>query len=207
MFTGLVEQTGKVTEIAQQGNLLRVEVQPLQVWSDIELGESIAINGTCLTVVATSAQGFWVELSPETVARTAGPWQPGQQVNLERAMRVTGRLGGHVVTGHVDGVGQLEGLREEHPWRVLQIRSPRSLARFWVPKGSVTVDGVSLTLVDVGGPLGQPDLDPEVFTVWLIPHTLDQTTLHHLQVGDRVNLEADILAKYAQRAQALAEVS
>ena len=131
----------------------------------------------------------------------------GQRVNLERALAVGARLGGHVVTGHVDGVGVVEEILEQEPWRILRIRGPQPLARFWVPKGSVTVEGVSLTLVDVGGPLGRSDLDPAQFTVWLIPHTLEKTTLHTLQAGSPVNLEADILAKYTQRAQALEALS
>lgn len=207
MFSGLVEQMGQVTQVGQQGSLLRLTVEPEQPWSDLQLGESIAINGTCLTVVAFSPQTFQVELSPETLKCTAGPWTMGQRVNLERALAVGARLGGHVVTGHVDGVGVVEEILEQQPWRILRIRGPQPLARFWVPKGSVTVEGVSLTLVDVGGPLGRPDLDPTEFTVWLIPHTLEKTTLHTLQAGSPVNLEADILAKYTQRAQALEALS
>ena len=200
MFTGIVEQLGRVSgSVLQDGNL-RVTVAPQRPWTDLTLGESVAVNGTCLTVTAWDAEGFTVDLSRETVAKTAPHWEVGSLVNLERAMTAQARFGGHVVSGHVDGVGEVLRVEARPGAYTMTVRAPAPLARYLVPKGSVTVDGVSLTVVDVGGPAGsRADLRADEFTLWLVPHTLEVTTLHTWAAGTRVNLEADQMAKYAER--------
>jgi riboflavin synthase len=200
MFTGIVEQTGQVARaLNDQGNL-RVTVAPQRMWTDLTLGESIAVNGACLTVVAWDDTSFTVELSQESVAKTAPRWSAASLVNLERAMRADARFGGHIVSGHVDGVGTLLAIDEQPGAFTVKVRAHGPLAKYLVPKGSVTVDGVSLTLVDVGGPAGsRADLNPDEFTLWLVPHTLQVTSLRDWKVGDTVNLEADQLAKYVER--------
>ena len=141
-----------------------------------------------------------MELSKESVARTAPRWTPGSRVNLERALRSDGRFGGHVVSGHVEGAGEVLTKRSEPGAFVLSVRAPERLARYLIPKGSVTVDGVSLTVVDVGGPAGSDGaLAANEFTLWLIPHTLEVTTLGELEPGSLVNLEADVLARHVER--------
>ncbi|WP_407543426.1 riboflavin synthase (plasmid) [Deinococcus radiomollis] len=200
MFTGIVEQTGQVVRaLNDQGNL-RVTVAPQQMWNDLTLGESIAVNGACLTVVDWDDTSFTVELSQESVAKTAPRWSAASLVNLERAMRADARFGGHIVSGHVDGVGTLMAIDEQPGAFTVRVRAHGTLAKYLVPKGSVTVDGVSLTLVDVGGPAGsRSDLMADEFTLWLVPHTLQVTSLRDWKVGDIVNLEADQLAKYVER--------
>ncbi len=200
MFTGIVEQTGQVARaLNDQGNL-RVTVTPQQMWSDLTLGESIAVNGACLTVVGWDDTSFTVELSQESVAKTAPRWSEASLVNLERAMRADARFGGHIVSGHVDGVGTLLAIDEQPGAFTVKVRAHGTLAKYLVPKGSITVDGVSLTLVDAGGPAGsRADLNPDEFTLWLVPHTLEVTSLRDWKVGDTVNLEADQLAKYVER--------
>ncbi|WP_407543082.1 riboflavin synthase (plasmid) [Deinococcus radiomollis] len=200
MFTGIVEQTGQVARaLNDQGNL-RVTVAPQQMWNDLTLGESIAMNGACLTVVDWDDTSFTVELSQESVAKTAPRWSAASLVNLERAMRADARFGGHIVSGHVDGVGTLMAIDEQPGAFTVRVRAHGTLAKYLVPKGSVTVDGVSLTLVDVGGPAGsRSDLMADEFTLWLVPHTLQVTSLRDWKVGDIVNLEADQLAKYVER--------
>ena len=200
MFTGIIEQTGRVTRAITEGGNLRVTVAPERMWQDLDLGESIAVSGTCLTVTTWDERGFTVELSLETLQKTAPRWTEGSLVNLERAMTASGRFGGHVVSGHVDGTGVITRIDAQPGAHVVTVRAPKRLARYLVPKGSVTVDGVSLTLVDVGGPGGsRADLAAEEFTLWLVPHTLDVTSLRDWRAGDTVNLEADQLAKYAER--------
>ncbi|SEJ39421.1 riboflavin synthase alpha chain [Deinococcus reticulitermitis] len=207
MFTGIIEQTGRVTHAADQGGHLAVTIAPAQMWTDLSLGESIACSGTCLTVTGWDEHSFTVELSQETLAKTAPHWEAGHELNLERAMTAQARFGGHIVSGHVDGVGELLEVRAEPGAYTMRVRAPRGLARFLTPKGSVTVDGVSLTLVDVGGPAGsRPEWPAEEFTLWLVPHTLEVTTLKGWRAGTRVNLEADQLAKYVERLLALREV-
>lgn len=200
MFTGIIEQTGRVTHAAKQGGNLTLTIQPAQMWPNLALGESVACCGTCLTVTGWDAQGFTVDLSRETLSKTADHWQVGREVNLERAMLATARFGGHIVSGHVDGVGEILEVREEPGAYTVQVRAPRSLAKYLTPKGSITVDGVSLTLVDVGGPAGsRSDWPAEQFSLWLVPHTLEVTTLKGWRSGTRVNLEADQVAKYVER--------
>lgn len=200
MFTGLVEEVATVTRVKPADGNLRVEIAARTVLEDMRVGDSVAVSGCCLTVVAFDETGFEVELSQETLDRTAPRWREGVRVNLERAMKATSRFGGHIVSGHVEGVGRVLEVRADPGAYVVAVRAAPPLARYLIPKGSITVDGVSLTLVDVGGPGGsRPDLPPEVFNLWLIPHTLHVTTLGELGAGDRVNLEADPVAKWVER--------
>ncbi|GHF86354.1 riboflavin synthase [Deinococcus ficus] len=200
MFTGIVEQVGRVAHTAPQGGNLTVSIEPARMWGDLTLGESIACSGTCLTVTGWDERAFTVDLSRETLAKTAPHWQAGRELNLERAMTAQARFGGHIVSGHVDGVGEILSVDAQPGAYTMRVRAPRGMAKFLTPKGSITVDGVSLTLVDVGGPAGsRPDWPAEEFTLWLVPHTLEVTTLKHWAAGTRVNLEADQIAKYVER--------
>lgn len=200
MFTGIVEEVGRVVEAREEAGNLRVRIEAERVVEDMALGDSVAVSGACLTVVAFDASGFTVELSKESLAKTAPRWQPGQRVNLERAMSAMGRFGGHIVSGHVEGVGAVVGVSDEPGAFVVTIEAPASMGRYLIPKGSITVDGVSLTVVDVGGPAGtQDDWPPSRCSLWLIPHTLHKTTLVELAPGAKVNLESDLLAKYLER--------
>ena len=182
MFTGIVEELGEVEAI--DGGRIRIAAR--KVLDDAHIGDSIAVDGCCITVVSQGA-GWWeADLSDETLRRTTlGSLQAGDRVNLERPVRVQDRLGGHIVQGHVDGVGEVTAAAPD-----LAVRMPRELMRYVVVKGSITVDGVSLTVVDV--------LD-DGFTVAVIPHTMDVTTLGRRQVGDPVNLEVDVTVKYVER--------
>ncbi len=207
MFTGIVEEVGEVLRVAETGGDLRLKIGAEKVLEGLEIGDSVAVSGCCLTAVTKDENGFEVELSKETVAKTAPRWQQGKSVNLERAMRLGDRLGGHIVSGHVEATGTVLSVVAEPGAYVLTVRAAPNLARYLIPKGSVTVDGVSLTLVDVGGPGGSsPQLAPEEFTLWLIPHTLFVTTLGELRPGDTVNLEADLVAKYVERLTLIREV-
>ena len=182
MFTGIVEEMGSVVSF----DAPRVRIAARAVLVDVALGDSIAVNGCCLTVVAMTDEWWEADVSDETLARTSlSNVAPGQQVNLERAVRMADRLGGHLVQGHVDAVGEIVA-----PVPDLQVRIPSSLMRYVVEKGSITVDGVSLTVVK--------PLD-DGFTVAIIPHTAEVTTLGSRQPGDRVNIEVDVMAKYVER--------
>lgn len=196
MFTGLVEETGTVVALEDLGDAARITVRAPLVTSDAGHGDSISVNGCCLTVAAQpDAEAFSADVMAESLARTSlGDLAVGARVNLERAMTAGGRMGGHVVQGHVDGTGVLlERTPAEH-WEVLRFSLPDDLARYVVEKGSITVDGTSLTVVDV------VDADDgSTFSVSLIPTTLADTVLGDRAVGDRVNLEVDILAKYVER--------
>ncbi|WP_457637681.1 riboflavin synthase [Oceanithermus sp.] len=190
MFTGIVEEVGRVARAEPAGGNLRVWIEAEKVLEGTEVGDSIATSGACLTVVEIGERGFAVELARETVNRTAPRWRPGARVNLERAARVGDRLDGHLVTGHVDGVGRVTRFDRRPGAHDLFVEAPAELARYIAPKGSITIDGVSLTVVSVRG---------RVFSVTLIPHTLQVTTLGELKVGDAVNLEIDIIARYVER--------
>ncbi|MFO7768613.1 MAG: riboflavin synthase [bacterium] len=196
MFTGIVETMGTVRSRQDGREKTRFEVLSAQVTSDLEIGDSVAVEGCCLTVVGIEGEGFAVEAIPETLRLTSlGELGEGDRVNLEQALRLEDRLGGHLVSGHVDGVGvRLEGSPEgfeaaqrEEEEVIHWYTSPPAVRPYLVPKGSITVQGVSLTVVEVA---------PEAFSVALIPHTLEVTTLGTLESGDRVNLEADMIAKY-----------
>jgi riboflavin synthase len=191
MFTGLVQCLGRVHKIVDRPPGKRLVIDAATISREAALGDSIAINGCCLTVVEHVPAGFAFEAGPETLERTnLGELTAGSLVNLEPSLRVGDRLGGHFVSGHVEGTGLLMDRVDDREWSTLWFSFPRPLGRYMVAKGSIAVDGVSLTLVDV---------EAERFSVALIPHTLEATTLGRLKVGDRVNLETDLLAKYAQK--------
>lgn len=198
MFTGIVEELGTVHAVEDQSDAIRLTVRAETVLDDVHLGDSIAVNGCCLTVSAvdSSADGgavdLWTaDLMQETLDRTSlAGVQPGDRVNLERAVTADKRLGGHIVQGHVDGVGEVVRRTPSEHWEVVELTLPPELAPFLVEKGSITVDGVSLTVVDV---------TDTTFTVSLIPETLARTTLGFRQVGDRVNLETDVIAKHVAK--------
>ncbi len=191
MFSGLVQLLAEVTQVRDEPPGKRLLVAASEFVADAEIGESIAINGCCLTLVAVEDQQLAFQAGPETLARTnLGRLAPGSRVNLERSLRIGDKLGGHFVTGHVDGLGKLVDRQQDGDWVTCWFEAPQPLMRQMASKGSIAVDGVSLTLVDV--------LDDR-FSVQLIPHTLAVTTLGLLQVGDTVNLETDLLAKYVER--------
>ena len=191
MFTGIVEELGTVEAVEHQGDALRLTVRATTVLSDAGLGDSISVNGCCLTV-ADRTDGTWTaDVMQETLDRTSLTGvAPGDRVNLERAVTVDKRLGGHIVQGHVDGVGTVVGRTPSEHWEVVEIALPGGLGRYLVEKGSITVDGVSLTVVEAG---------EASFTVSLIPETLARTTLGFRGPGDRVNLEADVIAKHVEK--------
>ena len=183
---------GTVAAIADQPPGTRLTIDAGIVADGAKLGDSIAINGCCLTVVALDGQNLDFEAGEETLSRTnLGKLTVGSVVNLERSLAVGDRMGGHYVTGHIDAVGELLDRREDPPWAFLKFRMPSEFIRQVAAKGSIAVDGISLTVVDVGD---------DWFSVALIPHTLEVTTLGNRDVGDQVNLETDVLAKYVQRA-------
>ncbi len=185
MFTGIVEELGRL-ESLDDG---RLRIAATRVVEDVSIGDSIAVNGCCLTVVAFGDDWWEADVSDETISRTSiRSLRPGDGINLERAVKMSDRLGGHLVQGHVDGVGEIVD-----PVSDLRVRVPESLTRYLVEKGSVTVDGVSLTVVDA--------LD-DGFTVAIIPHTADVTTLGARRPGDLVNIEVDVMAKYVERLMA-----
>ena len=191
MFTGLVESMGTVRSLTSEGEGRRLAIDAALFGADITWGESIAINGVCLTVVEHSTGSATFQLAPETLRKSnLGAVKKGSQVNLERALRMGDRLGGHWVQGHVDGVGTLLKREPDADWERFVFRLSVDLNRYLVAKGSITVNGVSLTLVDVTA---------DSFSVALIPHTLSITNLGQLRAGDAVNLEVDILAKYVER--------
>ncbi|QEH39003.1 Riboflavin synthase [Aquisphaera giovannonii] len=191
MFTGLVEVLGRVERAADEGAGKRFTLSWPGLREPLPIGESVAVNGCCLTVVAADGEAFDVQAGPETLLRTnLGARRPGDRVNLERSLRVGDRLGGHFVQGHVDATAVLKARRTEGEWEFLAFGLDPSWMRLLVPKGSIAVDGVSLTLVDV---------DPDGFSVMLIPHTLAVTTLGLLRPGDAANIEADMLAKHVEK--------
>lgn len=193
MFTGIVEELGDVVACEDQGDAMRLTVRGPLVVSDAGLGDSIAVNGCCLTVAARDADTFTADVMQETLAKTSlGALAPGHRVNLERAVTAGTRLGGHLVQGHVDARGAIATRTPSEHWELVEVSFPPGLGRYLVDKGSITVDGVSLTVVSV-------DDQRSVFTVSLIPETLARTTLGIKQPGDPVNLEVDVIAKYVER--------
>jgi len=191
MFTGLIEEVGTVRAIAVDGERARLTIDAPLVSGDLPIGASVAVDGCCLTATEVVGGAFGVDLMRETMRVTAlGTLDVGTRVNLERALRVGDRLGGHLVQGHVDAVGEVIGVEQVPGTRTIRIRVPRELTRYLVVKGSLCIAGVSLT---VGA------LEDDVVTVGLIPHTLALTNLEDLEVGGRVNLEVDVVAKYVER--------
>jgi len=203
MFTGIIEELGVVEQVEDQGDAIRLTVRGPVVTGDVSAGDSIAVNGCCLTVAQHDPGTFTADVMRETLDKTAlGVLGPGSRVNLERAVTAATRLGGHIVQGHVDGTGVLLSRTPSEHWEVVEIGLPAPLARYLVDKGSVTVDGVSLTVVSTGstGSTGSAgEAGQARFTVSLIPETLARTTLGLKQPGDPVNLEVDVIAKYVER--------
>jgi len=191
MFTGIVEELGEVVAVARGADSAVLTLRGPLVTSDVGAGASIAVNGVCLTVVTHEAETFSVDVMAETLNRSSlGALTAGDVVNLERAMAASSRFGGHIVQGHVDGTGQIVARTPGDRWEVVQFTLPPQVSRYVVEKGSITVDGVSLTVSAVSD---------DTFSVSLIPTTLGLTTLGHKKVGDLVNLEVDVIAKYVER--------
>ncbi|MCW2776194.1 MAG: Riboflavin synthase subunit alpha [Nocardioides sp.] len=191
MFTGIVEELGTVEAIEDQGDAIRLTIRSATVLGDAGLGDSISVNGCCLTVTEHDGVTWTADVMQETLDKTSlYGVQPGDRVNLERAVTAHTRLGGHIVQGHVDGVGTIVSRTPSEHWEVVEISLPAALSRYLVDKGSITVDGVSLTVVEA---------KDETFTVSLIPETLARTTLGSRRPGDRVNLEVDVIAKYVEK--------
>jgi riboflavin synthase len=193
MFSGIVAAIGRIVQLTPRADgtsalSLKINVGSLDL-DDVALGDSIACNGVCLTVVDVRGQYFFVDVSSESLACTVGLDAPNE-INLEKALRLSDRLGGHLVSGHVDGIGEVLRFDPVGEHRLLEIRAPQVLAKYIARKGSITIDGVSLTTNSVDG---------DTFTINLIPHTLASTTLKYLQPGRRINLEVDLLARYCER--------
>ncbi len=191
MFTGLVEEKGEVVFLRHDGEACRIGVLCREVHQDVAIGDSICVNGCCLTVVAIDENKLEFDAGSETLSRTnLGNLVSGSPVNLERSLKPTSRMGGHYVSGHVDGLGTVKSRDDDGEWSEFWFQVPQHLTRQMAEKGSVTVDGISLTLVKVNS---------DCFSVALVPHTLSVTTLGQRQVGDQVNIETDLLAKYVER--------
>jgi riboflavin synthase len=192
MFTGIIEELGTIESAIRQQDVLRVAVKAPLTAAGLATGGSVAVNGCCLTAVAVASSGFSCELTEETLVRTAfeSRLRPGRRVNLERPLRADGRFEGHLVQGHVDGLGRVSALQRDDRSAELVVETPPELARYVVEKGSVAVDGISLTIAR---------LRPEAFTAAIIPYTLEHTNLCEVRIGDAVNLEVDIVGKYVER--------
>ena len=192
MFTGIVEAIGEVVALQPQNGDLRLRIKTHNLdLADVRLGDSIATNGVCLTVVDLPGDGYWADVSRETLDNTTLPgWQRGQRVNLEKALTPQTRLGGHIVSGHVDGVGEVVSRHPDARSERFRIRAPKELAKYIAHKGSITVDGTSLTVNKVDG---------AEFELNIVPHTLQWTIMDGYKVGTRVNLEVDVLARYLER--------
>ena len=191
MFTGIVEELGRIAHIESLPDAAKLKIEGALVVSDVKAGDSIAVNGVCLTVVDLGANYFTADVMAETLNRSSlSKVAIGSKVNLERAARIDARIGGHLVQGHVDAVASVLAIEPNVHWTLIRFTLPVDLAKYLVEKGSITVDGVSLTIVEAG---------PDYFSVSLIPTTLGHTTLGGLTVGDIVNLEVDVIAKYVER--------
>ncbi len=191
MFTGIIQETGTLlsADRNEAGKLLRIRA--IETLSDVSIGDSIAVNGVCLTVIAAENGEFTADVMEETLrVSSLGTLSLGDKVNLERPLRADGRFDGHIVQGHVDGMGEIRSIEAAVNATSVQVTAPLSVLRYCVPKGSITLDGISLTIVDVGR---------DQFSVSVIPHTWKVTNLAERNVGDSVNLEADVLAKYVER--------
>jgi len=192
MFTGIIEAKGRVESIVPMGEDMRLRIATGKLeLSDVQLGDSIAVNGVCLTAVELPGDGFWADVSGETLAHTTfKSLSVGTVVNLEKALTPSTRLGGHLVSGHVDGVGEIVSRAIAGRSEQFKIKAPDSLAKYIAKKGSICVEGISLTVNEVEG---------AVFELNIVPHTLEETTLQQLMVGSKVNLEADLIARYLER--------
>jgi riboflavin synthase len=191
MFTGIIENTGKVLRIEFRGQEKKLTLQLPFDLTDVQPGDSINVNGACLTVVGKKGQTIELDLSPETLQKTTlAKVKEGDKVNIERALRLSDRLGGHIVTGHIDGIGAITDRIQERDFLHLRIRIPKSISRYVVQKGSIAIDGISLTVNEYGR---------EEISLTLIPYTLEKTSLINKKVGDEVNVETDILGKYVEK--------
>lgn len=191
MFTGIIEELGKLRGIKKGSKSALLDIEGAKVVADVKLGDSIAVNGVCLTVTGFTGHNFTADVMYETLQRTnLGALRPGEQVNLERALRMGDRLGGHIVSGHIDGVGTITSQTREDIAVVTRITTSPEVLKYIIVKGSVAIDGISLTVIDV---------DNESFAVSLIPHTAKLTTLGFKKTGDKVNLEGDVLGKYVEK--------
>ncbi len=191
MFTGIVEEVGELVALQRGARSFTLKVRARKVLEGTQVGDSIATNGVCLTVTQMGGEYFEADVMPETVERTAlGELRPGDGVNLERALTLSTRLGGHLVAGHIDATGRISERREDDTALWLRIEAPASILRYVVEKGSIAIDGVSLTVAR---------LDSHSFSVSLIPHTQGATTLHQRRIGERVNLENDMIVKYVEK--------
>ncbi len=191
MFTGIIEDKGKVRRVEYRGQEKRLAIELPPHLTEVQLGDSININGVCLTVTQKEGQTIELDLSQETLQKTIlGNLKVGDQVNLERALKLSDRLGGHIVTGHIDGIGEIIEKWEERDFLQLKIRIPESASRYVVQKGSIAIDGISLTVNEIQG---------DEIQLTLIPYTIKKTTLIHKRIGDQVNVEVDILGKYVEK--------
>ncbi|HQV23338.1 MAG: riboflavin synthase [Moraxellaceae bacterium] len=192
MFTGIIEAVGQVQRIMPSGGDVRLQISTGKLnLADVKLGDSIATNGICLTVVELTGHGFVADVSNETLRRTClKTWQVGTAVNLEKALMPTSRLGGHIVSGHVDGLGEIVNIKQDARSVQYQVQAPDELAKYMAEKGSITVDGISLTINVIDG---------AVFSLNIVPHTVQETNVSSWQVGSMVNLEVDLLARYLER--------
>lgn len=192
MFTGIIEAVGQIQSMQPRGGDVRLYVKTAGLdLGDVKLGDSIAVNGVCLTAVELPGDGFWADVSQETIRRTAlSRLKEGSRVNLEKALTPSSRLGGHLVSGHVDGVGKVLSLKEDARSWHFRIEAPAALARYIAEKGSITVDGTSLTVNAVDG---------AIFDLNIVPHTMQQTVMGEYQAGSPVNLEVDLIARYLER--------
>lgn len=192
MFTGIIESVGKVVSLQPKNGDLRLRIHTGNLnLSDVKLGDSISTNGVCLTVVELPGDGYWADVSRETLENTTLPcWKIGQPVNLEKALTPQTRLGGHIVSGHVDGVGEVVARYPDARSERFRIRAPKELAKYIAHKGSITIDGTSLTVNKIDG---------AEFELNIVPHTLQWTIMDSYQVGTKVNLEVDVLARYLER--------
>lgn len=191
MFTGIIEELGKVAAIEKQPDAIRLTIACKEVLSDLKRGDSISCSGTCLTAIEIDDQGFTADVMLETIRRSSlDGVKVGDPINLERAMNATTRFGGHIVQGHVDGVGEFVSREKSDNWDWVKIRLPKELMKYVVHKGSITLDGISLTVNDIDG---------DVIALSLIPETLRVTTLGYKNQGDKINVEADVLAKHVEK--------
>lgn len=191
MFTGLVEELGTLRAVRKGADSALLTIEAEKVLGDLKIGDSVAVNGVCLTVTTYDGKSFTADVMAETLSKSnLGDIKPGDRVNLERALRLGDRLGGHLVSGHIDGVGTIVNKERFDIAIVITVSAPREVMRYIIKKGSIAIDGTSLTVVDFAG---------EMFSVSLIPHTAHATTLGYKNIGQTVNLEADIIGKYIER--------